>query len=245
MSRERAIAACEPFPVARRIIEHFPNLIGRNAPGNGSNETHFTDEDLGEAIAMPASEAQLLYKIGQQSTCRRVVEIGAYIGWSTAHLLDGLQWRGSFQRLTVIDPFTESDKSPSQTEDRFWCNLTGSGSNVDRIDVFRGASPDILPVVKPRNGWDFAFIDGEHSGKQPLRDIMGLLPCLMPGSVVVWHDAWLPGVGDAIGWLAGEGWANVELPTANLMTISFQGDRPLWLGAIEAKARKYVAVANG
>jgi len=241
--RERAIAACEPFPVPRQMIVHFPNLIGRNAPGNDSTETHFTDEDLGEAIAMPASEAQLLHDIVLRASPFRLLEIGAYVGWSTAAMLEGLEtWGG--QILSVVDPFTESGCSATETEARFW-------ENLDRVQpggftlVFRGRSPELLPIIKHRHGWDFAFIDGHHGGDQPLRDIQGLVPCLTDDAVVVLHDAWLAGVREAIDWLYAQGLACVELPTANKMTICYRDHRPTWLDDIEAKAREYVAVANG
>lgn len=242
MSRERAIAACAPFPTPSRLIKHFPDLIGRNGPNN-SAETHFTDKDFGKAIAMPASEAQLLSEIVTCAGADRLVEIGAYVGWSTAALLAGFEPFAS-QTLAVVDPFIESERTPGATEARFWENLDRVQPNGFTM-VFRATSPDILPVVKPRHGWGFAFIDGKHTGGQPLRDIQGLLPCLTDTAVVVWHDAWLPDVKTAIDWLGDEGWTNVELPTANRMTISYKGDRPYWLDHIEAKAKEYTAVTHG
>jgi predicted O-methyltransferase YrrM len=238
--RERAIAACAPFPVPARLIEHFPHLIGRDGPGN-STETHFTDADLGEAIAMPASEAQLLYSIAGWVAFDSAVEIGAYVGWSTAHILAAAEPFAS-QMLAVIDPFTESTGAPGATEERFW-------QNIDRVDsyikaqVYRAYSPEILPIVKPRHGWDFAFIDGKHTHGQPVADVMGLVPCLSADAVVVLHDAWLPNVKGAIDWLAMSGWTAAELPTANLMTVCYRGDRPHWLDNIEARTREYVARA--
>lgn len=246
MSRERAIAACRPFPVPSRLIQSFPNLIGRNAPGNGSNETHFTDEDLGQAISMPASEAQLLRDVVLQAAPNRPVEIGAYVGWSTAHILPGSPMYPDQFVLDVIDPFTETNDTPARTEERFWNNIERIGG-VDVVRLVRAASPDVLPIVMPRDGWDFAFIDGNHTGEQPLRDIKGLLPCLRLDAIVVWHDAWLTPVKEAIDWLVAQKWNAEELPTANKMTVCYQGGRSRvrWLDAIEQKAHEYVAVANG
>lgn len=243
MSRERAIAACKPFPVPSRMIEHFPNLIGRKAPDNGSDETCFTDEDLGQAIAMPASEAQLLRDVVLHAAPNHPVEIGAYVGWSTAHILSGSPMYPDQFMLDVIDPFTETNDTPPRTEERFWNNTERIGG-VEAVRLVRAASPDILPIVKPRHGWDFAFIDGNHNGGQPLRDIQGLLPCLTTDAIVIFHDGWLTGVKEAIDWLVAQEWTSAELPTANRMTVCYRGNRPSWLDGIEAKALEYVEVAN-
>lgn len=244
MSRERALMACKPYSVPSRMIEHFPDLIGRVAPGNGSTETHFTDKDFGKAIAMPASEAQLLRDIVLQAGPDRPVEVGAYVGWSTVHILSGSPMYPNQFVLDVIDLFTESKDTPDKTEERFWQNIERVGG-VEQVRLVRAASPAILPVVKPRHGWDFAFIDGAHTGGQPMQDIQGLLPCLTDDAIVVWHDAWIVPVKEAIAWLGRQGWTNVELPTANRMTVSYHGDRPHWLDDIEQKAREYVLVTHG
>lgn len=244
MSRERAIEACAPFLASSWLIRSFPHLIGRTAPRDGT-ETHFTDAELGEAIAMPASEAQLLWDIVRRVEPQQGIEIGAYVGWSTAHLLYALAdvYDRGYYRLTVIDPFTESRGTPGDTEARFWANLDRFSDHG--VALVRGHSPAVLPVVKPRDGWDFAFIDGAHTGDQPMQDIQGLLPCLTDDAIVVWHDAWIVPVKEAITWLGRQGWTNVELPTANRMTVSYRGDRPHWLDDIEAKAKEYTAVARG
>lgn len=241
--RERALAACALFPVPNIMIGHFPQLIGRDAPHGRGTETYFTDSELGGAIAMPASEAQLLRDITLRVQYRHGLEIGAYVGWSAMHILAGAPMYPDSSSLDVVDPFTESDGSPSDTEARFWANIEGF-SEPEGIRLFRGASPEILSLIKPRHGWDFAFIDRGHTNGQPLRDIIDLLPCLAPGAVVVWHDAWIPGVREAIDWQANQGWVAVELPTASTLTICYQGDRPHWLEEVETKARDYVAVAN-
>lgn len=240
--RERAVVACKPFPVPRRMIECFPNLIGRDAP-NDCGETYFTDENLGGAIAMPASEAQLLSEIVTCAGPDRLVEIGAYVGWSTAALLDGFEPFAS-QKLAVIDPFTESKEPGYPTEARFWENLDRVCPRGQTL-LFRGHSPEILPIVKPRFGWGFAFIDGAHINGQPLRDIKGLLPCLTEDAIVVWHDGWLPDVQRAIDWLwLQEGWRKTTLPTASTLTICHRGETLPWLDDIEAKAREYAAMAQ-
>lgn len=221
------------------MIEHFPALIGIDGPNNGSNETHFTDEDLGRAIAMPASEAQLLHDITLRVSPTQAVEIGAYVGWSTAHILAADEPFAT-QTLSVIDPFTESGGSVTQTAERFWQNIDRADRFM-KVQVFKGHSPELLAIVAPRSGWDFAVIDGHHSGDQPRKDIQGLLPHLTDDAIVVWHDAWIPTVKAAIDWLVMQGWQDAALPTANLLTICYRGHRPAWLDDIEARAREYVA----
>ncbi len=83
----------------------------------------------------------------------------------------------------MIDPFTETYGTTTATEERFWDNLKATG--LASVNLVRERSPHILPVVKPRDDWDFALIDGNHHADNPVKDIEGLLPCLASGAIVI------------------------------------------------------------
>jgi predicted O-methyltransferase YrrM len=60
-----------------------------------------------------------------------------------------------------------------------------------RTALFKGASPDIIPVVaqNAREFFDFVLIDGDHSTEAVTRDIEGVLPYLDYGAYLLFHDA--------------------------------------------------------
>jgi len=200
---------------------------------------HFQDKSLGGAIACTAAEATLLYLAARCAQPEAPIEIGSYIGWSTAHLASGIK-----SVLTCIDPFLEigpdlREDTSEPAKQRFLDNLTRAGL-IERIRLVCGKSPEAIPTAAP-GGWDFAFVDGWHVDGQPIRDVSGITPHLAPTAVVILHDLWLPDVRDALCYLRALGWEYEILNTSNYLTLAWR-IRPPWLTDFlsEAKGARFV-----
>src|ERR1019366_994655 len=92
---------------------------------------------------------------------RRGLEIGAWRGWSTCHLLvSGLA------SLDVIEPLL----ADADWNREFVVAVEGTGE-ADRANLIPGTSPD--EVIRLGDGgrrWSFVFIDGDHDGQAPTTD---------------------------------------------------------------------------
>lgn len=215
-------AACGP--VSRRLLRAFPDLDLVPAP-DGRGGWCVRDRELGGAFGMPPEEAALVYRLARAARPVRALEIGASVGWSTAHLAAALP-PGAV--LDVVDPFTEQGRAEActalgahhaPTAERWAANLIRSGL-IDRCRLHVAPSPDVLPSVAPAAGWDFALVDGWHNDGQPQRDVAGLLPHLAPGATVLVHDAHLSDVAAACGLLRAAGYALVDLGTPHSLTLA-------------------------
>jgi len=110
---------------------------------------------------------------------RRVLEMGAHLGFSTIVLareaaeLHSVDWhRGELDR--------EGDSLV-----RFRDNLRSHGVE-DRVLVHVGSFEAVLPTLRP--GFDLIFIDGCHSYEAVRQDIKLALPLLLPNGVLAFHD---------------------------------------------------------
>lgn len=209
------------------ILSRFPRLVSHPSP-SGIDDLHYTDADYEGAICCTAAEATMLFELVEYSGATRLVEIGSYVGWSSAHIASGGVPRRA--KLTCIDPMSEHrpdlpGSTPTSLETRFLENIAACGLRSS-VTLVRGRSPEVLPEIAPSDGWDFAFVDGLHLHGQPLKDVQGVLPHLAEGAPIVLHDLYLPDVRDARDWLSGEGWHGCVLPTANLLTVCWKGDQP-------------------
>jgi predicted O-methyltransferase YrrM len=176
------------------VIECFPDLV----PTKVLNAAGFwTDKDYGGAICMHTDEAELLALYVQFEQPQRILEIGSYVGWSTAHLA-----RHSKQAIDIVDPFIPDvgcDYHPG-TMRRFWQNIIRAEVS-DKVRLYPWRSPDCLPAIAHNHGWNLVVIDGNHQNKQPSRDVLGVIPYLAQDGVIVLHDTFMPHVRQAENYL--------------------------------------------
>lgn len=231
-TRADALAACEHNAVSRLLIRRFPALIAHPAP-RGVGEWCLRDGDVGGALACSAPEAYLLHRLCLAGEFARPLEIGAYVGWSTAHMALGLT-----ARLDVVDPFTEGEAvlySAAQvaTLRRFTDNMRACGLR-EQINLVLQPSPQALAQIQ-RYGtpWDFVFIDGWHADGQPSRDVAGVLPYLTERAIIALHDTWMPDVAAAGDLLTAAGWTAHQFETANLLTVYYRAEPPWWRQFVE------------
>lgn len=205
----------------KTLRDAFPNLVGVPSPSQHPG-VFLQDIGIGGAIACTETEALILDLLVLSVDPRRAVEIGSYVGWSSAHLawhLDGT--------LDCIDNFTEGAGTlgPTNPEviQRFWANLNRTPGK-DRVRMWVGTSPEILPAVAhAEEPWELAFVDGWHLNGQPRRDVEGLLPFLSQDAAIVLHDLWMPDVQAAADQLCLKGFHMYQIPTPGFMGVFWRG----------------------
>lgn len=221
-----------PFEVSREVREAFSEL--QEHPGtSGMNDVHFQHPRFTGGISCTSGEAMLLHDSARIVGSTRALEIGSYIGWSSAHLAKGLTGA-----LDCVEPFLSAGKgsresSKDEATAYFWSTMRRCGV-ADKIRLSSGESPAVLPEIAPQGGWGYVFVDGWHQDGQPLRDVRGLLPHTAPDCLLVLHDLWIPDVRDAAMFLMLQGFTIAVCATANFLTFATRAvDAPWWPGIIE------------
>jgi hypothetical protein len=143
---------------------------------------------------------------------RVVVEIGSFCGWWAHRCLRAL----SDVRLYCVDPWSPNwsekirRKRPWDSGDDIfnewrWNTMDFGGRAIPiRMTSDEAATGWLCPYVDPKI--DFLFIDGDHSFRQVLSDLVNWVPKVRPGGLIVGHDADKPKVRKAVDkfWPGGE-----------------------------------------
>jgi SAM-dependent methyltransferase len=191
----------------------------------------------------------------RQVACARdgavFVEIGAYLGRSTAYLATRILRSGKSVRVYVVDlwdGFFRQDAHRSlpmnEGEDVFWHfmrNMRAAGLDAVlcplKMDSVRAAG------LFEEGSVDFVFVDGDH-GREPLRcDLEAWFPRVRPGGVLAGHDYVnddFPGVRQA----ADEFFAARGLPL-EVCGTSFvvRKPRPHWIHRAARASRRLLTVS--
>lgn len=230
--RRRAVTRTR-HALSARLLEHFEELVYH--PGTSGNvDTHYQDGTIGGAVCCTDSEAMLLHHVARLSRPAHALEIGSYVGWSSAHLASALEGG----TLTCVEPFAETDGNAGEAAHaRFRANLARAGLDA-RIELERSASPGALPALSTGRRWDLALVDGWHLDGQPLKDVAGVLPFLSDHGVLLLHDLWIADVRDAFLHLASHNWSFEVFDTANYLTLLWRGTEPAWLEELRRIARQ-------
>ncbi len=187
------------WPYFRKEIDHTWYVDRRNP------EVGFINKD----------EAAILFSNARLFSGRRGLEIGAWRGWSTCHLLvSGLA------SLDVIEPLL----ADADWNREFVVAVEGTGE-ADRANLIPGTSPD--EVIRLGDGgrrWSFVFIDGDHDGQAPTTDAITGERYLEPTAMILFHDLISPHVSAALRALDSKGWKTKVYQTAQMMGVAWRGD---------------------
>lgn len=149
--------------------------------------THLTDREKLALYRLARSVAAV------PGTRCNAVEIGSYLGASSAFLAAGL---GSAGRVHCIDTW-RNDAMTDGERDTMAGFLANTAPYRDRIAPLRGWShdPAIVRRAAEAGAIDLLFIDGDHSFDAVLADWTLYAPLLSPGAAVAMHDiGWAEGV---------------------------------------------------
>lgn len=95
------------------------------------------------------------------------------------------------------------------------------------FNLHAGFSLDILPTLQSKY-FDFALIDGSHSGDDPLNDTRAVLQLMKDNSTIIFHDLNAPSVSNALNWLAEqENWQVGYFKTMQLLGVAWRGSSEL------------------
>jgi hypothetical protein len=187
------------WPYLRREIDH-PFRVDRRNPTVG-----FINRD----------EASILYSNARLFAGRKGIEIGAWRGWSTAHLITS-----GLATLHVVEPLL----ADPDWRDEFVEVVRGAGGEGTTILI-----PDKSPDAVTRLGesgarWSFAFIDGDHDGEAPTRDALACATFLEPTAMVLFHDLVSPHVAKALLALERLDWNVMAYQTAQIVGVAWRGE---------------------
>jgi predicted O-methyltransferase YrrM len=160
-------------------------------------------------------EAAILYSSAELFAGRRGLEIGAWRGWSTAHLV-----ASRLASLDVVEPLL----ADPEWRREFVEAIEGAGGK-DRAILAAGSSPEeVVRLGTSGRRWSFVFIDGDHDGEAPTRDALTVLHYLEPTALILFHDLVSPHVAAALRALQAEGLQTMVYQTAQMMGVAWRGD---------------------
>jgi glycosyltransferase involved in cell wall biosynthesis/predicted O-methyltransferase YrrM len=176
--------------------------------------TWYADERDPLMGVLNRDEAILLHNIALAFAGRGALEIGSWIGWSTAHLaMAGV-------RVDAIDPAHDDPGVRAEVQ----ASLDACGA-ADRVRLSGGASPDaIAALAADGTRWSLVFVDGDHHGAAPERDVLACLPFVTADCAFVFHDVASPDVAAGLRVLQAEGFEIVLYQTAQVMGMAWRGD---------------------
>ena len=160
-------------------------------------------------------EASILYANARLFAGKAGVEVGAWRGWSTVHLL-----AAGLASLHVIEPLLADPEWRAE----FAATVEKAGGARTAILV-----PDKSPEAVERLGaegvrWAFAFIDGDHDGDAPTRDALAVSRFLEETAMVLFHDLVSPHVAGGLRALQKEGWNVMAYQTAQMVGVAWRGE---------------------
>lgn len=187
------------WPWLRRNIDH-PFRVDRRNPTVG-----FIDRD----------EASVLYSNARLFRGREGIEIGAWRGWSTAHLI-----AAGLGSLHVVEPLLREGAWRAEFE-----QVVERAGGKDTTVLVPESSPDaVTRLGEMGERWSFAFIDGDHDGDAPARDALALAPYLEATAMVLFHDLVSPHVAKGLRALEGRGFNVMAYQTAQMLGVAWRGE---------------------
>lgn len=188
-----------PWPYVRREIPHLYCADQRQP------DTGFVSRD----------EAHILYNAALKFQGKRALEIGCWLGWSTAHLAAG----GVI--LDAIDPILENPTA-YESVNYSLCSA-GVRSNVN---LYPGYSPEKVEEIAQQEEfrWSLIFIDGNHDSPAPLQDAQVAEQYAAEDALILFHDLASPDVAEGLNYLRDRGWNTMIYQTMQIMGVAWRGN---------------------
>ncbi len=188
-----------PWPYVRREVPHLCYADQRE-PGIG-----FVNQD----------EAHILYNTALKLQGKPALEIGCWMGWSTAHLAAG----GVV--LDVVDPALTNPQIYESVDQSL--RSAGVRSNVN---LYPGYSPEKVEEIAQENDrrWSLIYIDGNHDAPAPLRDAQVAERYAAEDALVLFHNLASPDVAEGLNYLRDRGWNTMIYQTMQIMGVAWQGN---------------------
>lgn len=196
-----------PFVVRRRPFNPWVRHTGRydrRFPGTG-----LTTYD----------ETALLYNYGLALKHGILVEIGCWVGWSTA------AWALSGTHVVTIDPVLSG--LPQGESCRASLRETDTIERVEFIGDY--SHPALARLAASGLRASGIFIDGDHVADAPLQDAIDAQSIAADDCLIIFHDLVLPNIATALTWLGNNGWQCGIHYTAQFIGVAWRGNsRPIY-----------------
>jgi predicted O-methyltransferase YrrM len=177
--------------------------------------TWYVDRRNPQVGFINTDEAAILYSNARLFAGRRGLEIGAWRGWSTSHLL-----AAGLMSLHVVEPMLDE----AEWAHEFSATLAAAGGG-ERAVLVPGYSPEaVIRLGEAGIRWSFVFIDGDHDGEAPKIDAMTSIRYLEPTAMILLHDLVSPHVSAALSALGAAGWRTMVYQTAQIMGVAWRGE---------------------
>lgn len=141
---------------------------------------------------MTSRERLQLCRLSEVAPGGAFVEIGSYLGASTAFLAEGIRRRAAPTILHCVDTWMNDAMSegPRDTYAEFQKNVEPYGETIQPL---RGYSSEVAGGFEESVG--LLFLDGDHSYEAVRADVDAWLHKVSPGGIVILHDVgWADGV---------------------------------------------------
>lgn len=204
------------------LAAHFPDMIAGDKSTatwpyfrKEIDHTWYVDRRHPQIGFVNKDEAAILYSSARLFSGKKGLEIGAWRGWSSSHLL-----ASGLESLHIIEPQLAEPAWRSE----FAATLQRAGGG-DRAIFVPGFSPEAVTRLGADGWrWSFAFVDGDHNGDAPKIDTLTTEQYLEPTSMVLFHDLASPYVAAALHALKARGWRTMIYQTAQIMGVAWRGD---------------------
>lgn len=166
-------------PIEQSLYETILWSSGLAAP-----ESNFRIEQTDlfsiEEMASNAVALGFIVWLLQLTRAKRVLEIGAFVGVSAMYFAQALPRDGRVVTIEKFDHFAGIARR----------NFAANGLQ-DRIDLVEGDAHEVLPSVRGKGPFDFAFIDGN---KERYADYFRLVePMMSPSGIIAVDDVFFHG----------------------------------------------------
>lgn len=201
-----------------RLAAAFPLLrpARRNNPVRPcASQIWRTDQRWPECGVVSVDEAHILYNTARQFVGYLTLEIGCWIGWSTAHLAAG---GARIEALDVALCQSEIRRAVTQS-----MSLLGF---ADRVTLVGGISPytiDRLAAGRQRP-WSLFFIDANHTRPSPYLDTDACLRHAHADAMILYHDLLNPDVHEGLILCREQGWNTGYYDTMDIIGVAWRGD---------------------
>jgi hypothetical protein len=191
--------SCNPWPYLRRDIPHY----------------WYVDSRYPTVGFLSHDEAHILYNTALQFAGQHALEIGCWMGWSSAHLA------AAGVLLDVVDPVLAKPD--------FLDSLTHAMAHLGtshRVNICPHHSPDAVKALAQAQAkqWSLAFIDGNHNRPGPLLDAKVVHQFIAADALVLFHDLTSPHVSEGLDFLKSNGWHTAIYHTMQVMGVAWRGN---------------------
>jgi len=204
------------------LAPYFPNMIAGDKSTatwpylrKEVDHTWYVDRRDPQIGFVNKDEAAILYSSARLFAGKLGLEIGAWRGWSSCHLL-----ASGLVSLHIVEP-----KLAEPEWNREFAETVRSAGGGDRAIFVPGFSPaEVIGLGESGWRWSFAFIDGNHAGDAPTTDTLATARYLEPTAMVLFHDLVSPHVSAALSALKAQGWRTMIYQTAQIMGVAWRGE---------------------